>query len=174
MQNSRKTGSFDVISWQIGARIGAILTIDDFQFIPSIGVRFITYDQDGWSETINNNNYQLLANRFESRTAHQFDIPVLLKFNTSIDIGSIAIVPELRLGWTYSPRVADDGLRVGFVGSSQNAVIHGIKPSKLSYEAGLGVKLITSSSVDIYFNYDFEGSSTFKNHQFSLGFGYEF
>jgi outer membrane autotransporter protein len=180
IQNSLKSGSFDVITWQIAARFGKIFTLGDYKFIPSLGVRFISYNQDGWIETINLPGFELLANRFENRKDHQIDVPVLVKINTTFKVGSVSVVPELRLGWTYSPQIADDGLRVGFVGTNQTTLIHGIKPSRLSYEVGLGIKIITNSNLDIYFNYDFEAnygfenSNTYRNQQISLGLGYNF
>ncbi|MDR1166027.1 MAG: autotransporter domain-containing protein [Deltaproteobacteria bacterium] len=170
----RKKGSFDIDSWQFGARVGAVLKANNFQFIPSVGVRYLTFDQEGWTESINNSTLTPLANRFEKLSDHQVDIPIQLKINTTIESGAMKFVPELRLGWTIAAKRADDSLRVGFVGSPERAEISGIKPARNTFNAGIGFKLVTGSGADIFLNYDYEGASGFKNHQLGLGVGYEF
>ncbi|MDR2352711.1 MAG: autotransporter outer membrane beta-barrel domain-containing protein, partial [Deltaproteobacteria bacterium] len=174
VNGSFKSGSFDVTTWQFGARVGTIIHSGSLQFVSSIGLRYISFDQEGWAETVNQFDLLGLANRFDKKDDHQIDIPILLKLNNTFKVGSVAIVPELRFGVTYSAKRTDDGLRVGFVGSNEFAVIHGIKPSRFSFEAGFGAKVITDSNFDIFLNYDFEGSSGSRNHQLSFGFGYDF
>ncbi|MDR1165614.1 MAG: autotransporter domain-containing protein [Deltaproteobacteria bacterium] len=171
---SRKSGSFDIDSWQFGARVGAVLKANNFQFIPSVGVRFLTFDQEGWAEAISDPTLAPLANRFDGLKDHQVDIPIQLKINTTIESGSMKFVPELRLGWTIAAKRADDSLRVGFVGSPERAEISGVKPARNAFNAGLGFKLVTGSGADIFLNYDYEGASGFKDHQVGVGIGYEF
>ncbi|MDR1164361.1 MAG: autotransporter domain-containing protein [Deltaproteobacteria bacterium] len=173
---SRKSGSFDIDSWQFGARVGAVLKANNFQFIPSVGVRFLTIDQEGWAESIATTDPVLaaLANRFDGLKDHQVDIPIQLKINTTIESGSMKFVPELRLGWTIAAKRADDSLRVGFIGSPERFEVSGVKPVRNAFNAGLGFKLVTGSGADVFLNYDYEGASGFKNHQVGVGIGYEF
>ncbi|MDR1164282.1 MAG: autotransporter domain-containing protein [Deltaproteobacteria bacterium] len=173
ISGSRKSGSFDIDSWQFGARVGAVLKANNFQFIPSVGVRFLTIDQEGWAETIDP-ALAPFANRFDGLKDHQVDIPIQLKINTTIGSGSMKFVPELRLGWTIAAKRADDSLRYGFVGSPERAEVSGVKPARNAFNGGLGFKLVTGSGADVFLNYDYEGASGFKNHQLGVGIGYEF
>ncbi|MDR1165930.1 MAG: autotransporter domain-containing protein [Deltaproteobacteria bacterium] len=171
---SRKSGGFNINSWQIGARVGTTLKANNFQFIPSVGVRFVAIDQEGWTEEINDPNLAALINRFDAHRDNQVDIPIQLKINATIERGSLRFTPELRLGWTISAKRADDSLRVGFPGSPERFDISGVKPVRNAFSAGLGFKLVTGIGADVFLNYDYEGASGFKNHQVGVGIGYEF
>jgi outer membrane autotransporter protein len=171
----KKTGSFDIDTWQFGLRFGTILKYGNFQFIPNIGVLYMTFDQEGWKESTKGVHPALdVANWFKKSNDHQVDIPVQLRINTTFDAGSATITPELRLGWTYAAKEANKGLDVGFVGSNQTAHIQGIKPSRNTFQVGAGVKVKTPSIVDFFVNYDLDSGKEYKNHSLSAGLGIDF
>jgi outer membrane autotransporter protein len=171
-----KSGSFDIDSWQLGLRAGAILQAGSFQLIPSVGVRYTHFKQDGWSETLSAaaiaNN--IPANLFGARTDNQVDIPVQLKINTTIEAGSSVITPELRLGATFTPKKPDNALTVGFVGSNLRTEINGVRPRSTTFNAGVGLKISTPSMFDAYVNYDLDAASGFTSHNVSVGIGIDF
>jgi outer membrane autotransporter protein len=170
------TGDFDVDSWQLGLRAGAVLKAADFQLIPSVGIRYTHFKQHGWTETLSAAALAngVLAHQYGARTDKQIDIPVQLKINTTIEAGSAVVTPELRLGATFTPKRHDSVLRVGFAGSNLSAEIVGVRPGSTTFNAGLGVKISTASMFDAYLNYDLDASSGFTSHNVSVGIGIDF
>ncbi|MDR1050199.1 MAG: autotransporter outer membrane beta-barrel domain-containing protein, partial [Deltaproteobacteria bacterium] len=171
-------GSYDVNSWQFGARGGAVVKVDNFQIIPSVGVRVLSLEQKGWTETL---DAAALANPsvpgphvYGKTSDHQVDIPLQVKFNATVAAGSATVTPELRLGYTFTVKKPDNVLNVGFVGAPQTWRIQGVKPRSGSFQIGAGVKVNTGGLVDIFANYDLDASSGYKAHNASLGIGFEF
>jgi outer membrane autotransporter protein len=174
--NVVKQGDFDINAWQFGARVGYVYRVDKFQIVPTVGVRFINFDQKGWSENITAGQGQplALANWFGKTKDHQIDVPIQVKFNGTFELGSATVIPEVRLGWTYAAKRATNGTNVGFVGSTQSAQLYGIKPDRSTFQVGAGVKIKTPGSVDIFINYDLDAASNFKAHQLTGGLGITF
>jgi outer membrane autotransporter protein len=171
----QKTGNFDISSWQFGLRTGAALVYNNIQFIPSVGARFLFFENAAWSETLTGAPVGAVANSFAKTRDSQVDIPVSLKINTTIETSSSAsVVPELRLGWTYAAKRPDNVLKVGFVGTNDTANIYGVQAKRSTFQVGAGIKVKTSSLVDIYANYDLDTANGYKAHNVSLGLGFEF
>ncbi|MDR0356674.1 MAG: autotransporter domain-containing protein [Deltaproteobacteria bacterium] len=168
------TGSFDVNSWQFGLRGGAILRYDNFQFIPSVGVRYLTLEQEAWSESVTGNSGNFAPHRFNKISDHQVDIPVQLKVNTSIQSGAATITPELRLGWTYAAKKPDHFAEASFAGVANSRRIGGIEARSHTFQAGTGVKVNTGGLLDVFVNYDLDAGSGYKNHNISAGLGFVF
>jgi outer membrane autotransporter protein len=169
-------GSFDVDTWQVGARAGGVLKSGGFQFIPSVGVRFISFKQDGYVESLDAAAVAsgATAHVYGSKRDSKVDIPVQLKINTSIEAGSATITPELRLGATFTAKRPDNDLSVGFVGSGLRARIVGVRAPSTTFQAGAGVKINTGGPLDVFVNYDLDAGRGFTSHNASIGLGVEF
>jgi outer membrane autotransporter protein len=115
-----------------------------------------------------------VANFYAKHSDHQVDIPLQVKFNTTIEAGSARITPELRLGWTFVAKKPDNVMNVGFVGSNLTTRIEGVKPRTNTFQAGAGLKVATDGALDVYLNYDLDAGSGYKHHNASLGLGFEF
>ncbi|MDR3154703.1 MAG: autotransporter domain-containing protein, partial [Deltaproteobacteria bacterium] len=170
-----KTGSFDIDSWQLGARVGYNLVRDSFTFTPSIGLRYLSYKMDGWNETVVNAGlYAFPGNSFKGASDHLLEIPVELKFSGNIQSGSAVITPEFRVGYTFVADRPDNVLNVGFVGTGLYATYQGIRPARGSFQVGAGLKVDTGGPVDIFVNYDLNVASGFTDHKASAGIGFQF
>jgi outer membrane autotransporter protein len=172
-----KTGAYDVDTWQYGLRAGLLAKIDRVQIIPSVGLRILSLRQDAWTEKLDGAAVLggALANTYGRESDRQVDIPFQLKLNTTVGLGRATLTPELRLGYTLTARKPDRIMRVGFIGApGQTARIVGIRPSASSYQVGAGFKLNTGSMIDVFLNYDLDAAKSFRNHNASLGLGFDF
>jgi outer membrane autotransporter protein len=169
-----KTGSFDIDTFLVGARLGKIFTFDNISLTPTIGVRYLRFSQDGWAETINGANYYGIANWFAKRNDSVVEIPLQVKLDGTFQAGQATITPELRLGWTFMAKRPDNELVLGFAGSSLSTTVYGTKPKRNSFQVGAGAKINVSENVDIFVNYDLDLASRYRNHMASGGLGFNF
>jgi hypothetical protein len=117
-----------------------------------------------------------LPNYFNKKSDHIVEIPVLVKLNSTVDLGSTKVTPEVRLGYTFVAKRPDNDLTVGFVGSGLRTTIHGVKPPRGSFQAGLGAKFEVGpeGNFDIFVNYDVDVARRYVNHNAILGVGFSF
>ena len=172
-----KTGDYDSKTYQFGLNMGYTFQPDETsRIIPSIGVQFTHLKQDGWQERIvSDPNNTAVANRFASSSDNMVEIPIALRINKTFECENGATVtPELRLGWVYAAKQPDAEMNVGFVGSGDTAVIHGVNPARNRFQVGAGVKAQLNDTVDIFANYDFETRKDFNSHSTSVGLGFSF
>jgi outer membrane autotransporter protein len=170
-----KTGSFNVNSWMFGIRGGYVYKGNNFQIIPSVGVKYVFLRQGSFADTLDAAaQANSVANAYRSRTDHQFDIPIQVKFNTTVQAGSATITPELRLGYNFAVDKLDNAMKVGFVGSAETYEITGTRSRGNSFQAGLGLKVNTGGVLDAFVNYDLDTSKDYLSHSASIGLGFEF
>jgi hypothetical protein len=112
-------------------------------------------------------------NYFDKKTDHIFEIPVQVKLNGEIDLGSSKFTPELRLGYTFVAKRPDNDLRVGIVGSGLRYAVHWIKPPRGSFQAGVGAK-VEVNNIDIFLDYDVNVARGYVDHNAILGVGFNF
>jgi outer membrane autotransporter protein len=170
-----KTGTFDVNSWLYGLRAGYVIKGDNFQVIPSVGLRYVSLKQGDFADTLDKAAQgNTVANAYRSRTDHQVDIPLQIKFNTTVQAGSATLTPEFRLGYNFAVDRLDNAMKVGFVGSNETFELTGTRSRGNSFQGGVGLKINTGGVLDAYVNYDLDASKNYLSHNASLGFGFEF
>ncbi|MDR2300926.1 MAG: autotransporter domain-containing protein [Deltaproteobacteria bacterium] len=172
----KKSGSIDIDSWQFGLRGGVVIKGDGYQIIPSVGIKYTSMRQGAFRDTLDAAAVaaQATANTYHSRVDHQIDIPIQIKFNTTVQSGSVTLTPELRLGYNFAVQKPDNTMEVGFVGFGETYKIHGTRPRGNSFQAGVGLKINTGRVADIFVNYDLDVSSGYSSHTASVGLGFEF
>ena len=170
------TADFDIDTFQYGLRAGYVFSASGFQFIPSVGVRAVTFKQDGFSEGLDARAVAsgAMSHVYASRRDTKVDIPVLLKINTTIEAGSGTITPELRLGATFTAKRPHSDLTASVVGANGSYRLVGVRNPTTTYQAGLGVKIATGGPVDFFLNYDLDAGRDFTSHNGSFGIGIEF
>jgi outer membrane autotransporter protein len=168
-----KSGSFDINTWLVGARVGKIISLDSINITPTIGLRYLSVHQDGWRETISGGGVGL-ANWFSKRNEQIVEVPLQVKINGSFSSGSVSITPELRLGWTFLAKKPDNELNIGFVGSAMSTAVYGTRPKSSSFQAGAGVKVSITQNVDAFINYDLDLAKGYRNHVASGGLAFNF
>jgi outer membrane autotransporter protein len=168
-----KVGSFDIKTFLVGARVGKIFSFDNISFTPSVGLRYLSFSQDAWRETMTPGSFGF-ENWFAKKTDNILEIPVQFKVNGTFQAGQTKITPELRLGYTFIASKPDNELVLGFNGSNLSTTVYGSKPKSNSVQAGAGIKINVSDSVDIYANYDLDVAKKYRNHQASVGIGFNF
>jgi outer membrane autotransporter protein len=144
----------------------------NWQFIPSVGLRYLTLKNKSWSERIN--GVDGVPNWFAGKTDHEVDVPIQLKINTTLVTNSLTITTELRLGYTIVAKKPDNVMNVGFVGSSDTAQIHGVKSKRNTAQVGAGLKFNTGRTIDFFVNYDLDATSGYQSHNASIGLGLEY
>jgi outer membrane autotransporter protein len=171
-----KTGEFDINSWQFGLRGGVIIKGERWQLIPSVGVKYTILEQDDFTDRLDApaRAAGYVANHYRSRTDHQVDIPVQVKFNATVQAGSATVTPEFRLGYNFAVKKLDNEMRVGFVGSDDTARIIGTRARGNSFQAGVGLKINTGGVLDAFVNYDLDAAHRYVSHNASIGIGFEF
>ncbi|MDR2354261.1 MAG: autotransporter domain-containing protein [Deltaproteobacteria bacterium] len=167
-------GSFDIKATQFGVKVGLVTQTGNIQLIPSIGVRYVIIEQDGFTETQHSRNIWNVPNRFQKEREHQLDIPVNIKINTEVETSFGSVIPEMRLGWTYAAKRPETAVNVGYAINTGTARIYGIKTSRHSFQGGLGIKVKSQNRVDVFVNWDVDVGKNFVNHQASVGIGFEF
>ncbi|MDR1309614.1 MAG: autotransporter outer membrane beta-barrel domain-containing protein, partial [Deltaproteobacteria bacterium] len=174
LSGATKTGSFDIDTLLVGARLGRIFTFDNISLTPTIGVRYLHFSQDGWAEAINGANGYGVANWFAKRNDGVVEIPLQVKLDGTFQAGQATITPELRLGWTLMAKRPDNELNVGFRGSNLSTTVYGTKPKRSSFQVGAGAKINLGENVDIFVNYDLDLASGYSGHMASGGLGFNF
>jgi outer membrane autotransporter protein len=169
VSGGRKTGEFNTNTFMLGLRTGFILNAGSIRIVPSAGVRYTRYNQKAFVEDVHNT--LLPANVFEKSSDSIVEIPFEIRFSGTFDTGSTTITPSLKLGYTSMVRRPDNRFSVGFVGSSHRAEIMGAKPSKNTFQAGLGLKIETEGNFEFFLEYDGNYASHFTDHRISVGFG---
>ncbi|MDR1607855.1 MAG: autotransporter domain-containing protein [Deltaproteobacteria bacterium] len=172
-----KSGEFDIDTWQIGARVGKIFDFGTLKFTPTVGLRYISVEQDAFAER--QINTTSLPNYFAKKSDHIVEIPILLKLNGSFETGSGKIIPEFRAGYTFVAQRPDRDQNVGLTlpnGWQYNTRMnpHGIKAARGSFQLGAGIKYEINDQVDIFVNYDLDAASKFVSHNAALGIGFNF
>ena len=173
----RKTSEFSSDSFQTGFNLGYTLQLSQaVSLTPSAGLRFTRTKQNSWEEKIvSDPDNVAVANWFGDSRQNFLEIPLNLKLAAKFEAGGGATVsPELRLGGVIMANDPKSELRMGFVGSSDSAVISGISPGKSRFVAGTGVKAQINDSLDIFAGYDLEARSGYKGHSVSAGLGFSF
>ena len=165
------TGDFNGNTFQAALRGGVALKAGQFLITPSLGVRFFNYSQDGYAE---NSHGTVRPHVYDKYSDSLVDIPLQIKFNTSIETGSAVITPEVRLGWTYVADRPDNNLSVGFTGSPVRWNLSGIEPRRSSFQGGLGLKVETAGFFDFTLNYDADVSKKFSEHRLTLELGFSY
>jgi outer membrane autotransporter protein len=170
----QKTGSYGLNSWQFGLRSGAVLRAGNFQFIPSVGLRYVTVSQDAFVDHLSE-DANTEPNRYAKHTDNMLDIPVQVKINTTFQAGSATVTPELRLGYTLATKKADNAIVVNNFGNeSGSSKIYGTRARGNSGQVGVGLKVDTGGVVDFFVNYDLDVAKGYHSHNASLGLGFEF
>jgi outer membrane autotransporter protein len=169
-----KTGSFDINTFLVGARLGKIFAFDTISLTPTVGVRYLHFSQDGWSEAMRNSAGYGLENWFGKRNDSVVEIPLQLKLDGAFQAGQATITPELRLGWTFMAKRPDNELNVGFRGSNLSTTVYGTKPKRNSFQIGGGAKINVNENMDIFVNYDLDLASHYRSHMASGGLGFNF
>jgi outer membrane autotransporter protein len=172
LMNDHKLATFYGNTFQFGLRGGYNFKFDNFEIVPSLGVRYFNYSQEAYAEHAKNGT--VLPNIVDSYSDDSFEIPLLVKFRANIETPSYTLIPELRLGWTYVAKLQDKDMSVGFVGSPVRYDLSSVKPARSYFEGGLGVKLETSSNLDLNLNYDTDLGKNFSEHRVTLELGYNF
>jgi outer membrane autotransporter protein len=170
-----KSGSFQINSWQFGVRGGYVYKGDNFQIIPSLGLKYVFLRQGSFADTLDAAAQGITAaNAYRARNDSQFDIPLQVKLNTTFESGSAIITPELRLGYNFAVQKLDNAMEVGFVGSNETVKIVGTRSRGNSFQAGVGVKVNSGGIVDGFLNYDIDASHSYFSSNASIGVGFEF
>lgn len=166
-----KTADFDTRTIQVGVRLGTIYETGTMTITPSIGVRYIKLNQDGFTERATGG---AIAMTYDSLSDNIIDIPLEVRIQGQFQVGANLLTPELRLGWTYAAQNSDSAFSAGFAGTSQRTMFYGVEPSRSSFHAGAGLKVETQGPMDFFANYDLTTNSDFLDHKFSAGLGYQF
>jgi outer membrane autotransporter protein len=170
-----KTGTFHINAWQFGLRAGYVFEGDNFQIIPSVGIRYTLLSQGAFADTLDAAALDnTVANAYRAKTDHQVDIPVQIRFNATFGSGSVKITPELRLGYNFAVKKLDNSMNVGFVGSNRTFKINGTRPRGNSFQAGFGLKVSAGGKLEAFVNYDLEVSKRYRSHAASVGLGFTF
>jgi outer membrane autotransporter protein len=170
-----KSGSFTINSWQFGLRGGVVIKGDNYQIVPSVGVRYLWLEQGSFADTLDAAaRASSQGNDYKSRTDYQVDIPVQVKFNSKVIAGSAVLTPEFRLGYNFAVKKPDNAMDVTIIGSPRTYKIHGTRARGNSFQAGAGLKVNTGGIVDFFINYDLDVSDGYYSHNASLGLGFEF
>jgi outer membrane autotransporter protein len=171
----KKTGSFDINTWQIGLRGGVVFKGDNYQIVPSVGVRYVWLRQDSFTDKLDAEaraaKYPAVS--YAARTDQQVDIPVQVKFNTLVKAGSATLTPELRLGYTFAAKKPDNEMTASFSGVDEYQIT-GTRSRGNSFQAGVGLKINTGGAVDAFINYDLDISQGYRSHNASLVIGFVF
>ncbi|MDR1577743.1 MAG: autotransporter domain-containing protein, partial [Deltaproteobacteria bacterium] len=69
-----KKGDFDIGTWQIGTQAGMIFDLGSFKLTPTVGLRYLSVDQDAFRERAFSGSGAVL-NYFPKKTDHIFEIP---------------------------------------------------------------------------------------------------
>ncbi|MDR0622709.1 MAG: autotransporter domain-containing protein [Deltaproteobacteria bacterium] len=171
----QERGGFNVHSWQYALRSGVIVKGDSWQLIPSAGVKYVHLRQGAFADTLDAAAAgNTVGNFYRARDDHQVDIPLLVKFNATVQVDSITYTPEFRLGYTFAVKRLDNAMDVGFIGATETAKILGTRSRGHSFQGGVGLKLNTGSGLDIFANYDVDAAKGFYSHNLSAGLGVEF
>jgi hypothetical protein len=170
-----KTGTFYINSWQFGFRGGYVFEGDNFQIIPSVGIKYTYLRQGAFADNLDAAaSGNTVANAYRTKTDHQVDIPVQIRFNTTLRSGSATFTPELRLGYNFAVKKLNNSMNVGFVGSKQTFKINGTRSRGNSFQAGFSLKINTGGRLDAFINYDLDLSKHFRSHTASVGLGFKF
>jgi outer membrane autotransporter protein len=172
LMTDQKLANFNGTTFQFGLRGGYDFKLDNFEIVPSLGIRYFHYSQDGFAEYAKNGT--VLPNVVDSYSDDLVEIPLLVKLRSSIETPSYSLIPEVRLGWTYVAKRPDEDLSVGFVGSPMRYTLSGAQPIRSYFQGGAGLKLETTSNIDVNLNYDTDLGSSFSEHRVTLELGYNF
>jgi outer membrane autotransporter protein len=168
-----KTGSFDISTFQIGTRLGVNLEAAGYVFTPSIGIRYLSFRQEAWSEIVEGSQFPVKI--FYAKVSdHLVEFPLSIKISRTFETPSVRITPELRLGLTYVAVRPDNVVKFGVQGYNGINVLYGVKMARTTFQAGFGLKIETNSILDAFINYDLNKASGYTEHKASLGFGFEF
>ncbi|MDR1037861.1 MAG: autotransporter domain-containing protein [Deltaproteobacteria bacterium] len=168
----QKKGSFDIDTWHFALRGGMNFEAGNFVITPSLGLRYLRFRQEGFTEQVINSTFP--RNYFGKVSDYLVEIPLEIKIKTTLGSGDVQVTPELRLGYTYAPKRPDNVQSVGFVGNPRMVPIYGVKPPRSTMQVGLGVNIKTGGAVDIFVNYDANFAKGFHEHKGSLGLEFQF
>jgi outer membrane autotransporter protein len=169
-----KSGDFSIDTWQIGSRVGQTFDLGTVKLTPTVGLRYLTVNQDRFLERLHNTGSGVLADIFAKKTDHIFEIPVLLKIKGAFETGATKIIPEFRVGYTFVPQKPDRDLKVILGYSDGIMSVKGMKPASGSAQVGLGVKFEINDQFDVFVNYDLDAATKFVNHNAAIGIGFSF
>jgi outer membrane autotransporter protein len=174
--NAIKTADFDSHNFQAGFNVGYGLRLAaDTLLTPSVGLRYVNVNQDGWRERISSDpDNAAVANWCGDSRQNFLEIPLGLKVESSLQVQTVGIEPELHVGWVFTPNEPRSEMRMGFVGSDRSVSIVGTDPGRSRFLAGTGLKVQATDYVDFGINYEIEAKKNYTSHYGSLTLGVSF
>jgi outer membrane autotransporter protein len=171
----KKTGDFTNSTMQFAVRFGNVFEKGNFRVIPSIGFRSIHFTQNAWTDKISDES-KCPSFSYDKFTDSSFEIPLDIRFQTEIAAGSLKITPEVKLGVTMVTKKPANNLIIRFkdVEDGGYATIYGANPKNAYFQGGMGVKVESQSSFDVFFNYEINTAKSFLDHKVSVGIGFDF
>ena len=171
--NSVKRSDFGSSSFSAGFGGGYGFWLGDAASLTaSAGLRYTRIKQDGWRERIASDPDNLaVANWFGEMSKNYLDIDASLKLETTRQVGSVVIQPEVHAGVVFTADSSDKGLRVGFAGSDSSLTLNGLETGKTRFQAGAGGKLQVTENVDFGLSYELETRKGYTAHYGQLVFG---
>jgi outer membrane autotransporter protein len=173
----RKTADFDSNSFQATLELGYNHALTDNLYLtPSVGLNYVHIKQNGWSERIDYNPYNLvIANWFSESKVDYLEVPVGLKLQGDIQTaGGVMVSPDFHVGGVFVVDKPNRDLRFGFVGSNDSTTIRGIDSGKHRLVVGAGLKVQVTDSLDLFSYYDLETRKSYVSHNAQVGAGISF
>jgi outer membrane autotransporter protein len=176
LTGSKRKADFDSKTFQVGLNLGYTFRLaDNVSLIPTAGLQYIRVKQDGWREKLSDPNLSdIPAHWFGDSKQDFLEIPVSLKLESTHQVGSVTISPEVHVGVIFTANDPKSSMRMGFVGSDRSVSLTGVDSGKNRFQAGTSVKIQASDLVDIFVSYEMETRSKYTSHYGHLGIGFSF
>jgi hypothetical protein len=140
-----------------------------------VGLQYVHVTQDGWEEQLADPNLpDIPAHWFGDSKRNFWEVPVSLKLESTHQIGSVTITPEIHVGAVFTLNDPKTSMRMGFVGSDSSVSLVGVDSGKNRFQAGASIKIQANDYLDIFASYELETRSKYTSHYAQLGIGFSF
>lgn len=172
----RKNGEYDNQSYSAGLELGYRAELPcDFVLVPSVGVDYTHISQEKWTETVHvSGNNPVIANHFDRDRFNSVEIPVGVRLSKVINMGDMALIPEVRGAFIYQANDRRDRVRTGYAGSGMSTTMYGVDCGPTRGMVGGGVRAVFSDCFDIAVDYSLNFKGGYRDHNLTGTLGLSF
>lgn len=164
-KSSVKNASYDTQFFSNQITAGYQFEYDDFDFVPSVGVRYQHAKNKAYKDS--------LSNKIEPGKSNTVTGVLGIAIGTDFDCYGMYFRPELRAAYTYDFQHPSDETQVTLA-NNNHYVVRGVNQKREGYELGLSFLFDISDEVEFSLNYEGHFKKGYRENTGMINFKYEY
>jgi outer membrane autotransporter protein len=156
------TGDFSGYQYGVNTRVGYKVPLNKGKMLltPFASMDYTRLDQDGYTETGTGG----LPLKVNAQSFDSFKIGGGARLSGEIKRETVRLLPEVHGGVFYDTLAGKTHTTAAFTGGGSSFTVDNVEPAKTSFNAGLGLSVVTASDLTVTVTYDADLKEDFAGH----------